>query len=83
MVTVSLLLAAGWCRPSGRIDHQDHDLRMNQTRMEFIWRASESLGPTAEVFTCVAQDGNYGPPDGNSLGQSVCVGGWREEAGVC
>jgi hypothetical protein len=36
---------------SGRIDYQDHDLRMNESRMEFVWRASPSLGTGSQVFT--------------------------------
>mmetsp|Transcript_40922 Transcript_40922/g.130781 ORF Transcript_40922/g.130781 Transcript_40922/m.130781 type:complete len:98 (+) Transcript_40922:553-846(+) len=29
-----------------------------------MWRASASLGKRAEVFTSVADSGNYGPPPG-------------------
>ncbi len=43
----------------GRIDHQDHDQRMNAKNMEFMWRASPSLGPQAQVFTGAFQNGNY------------------------
>jgi len=32
--------------------------------MEFIWRASASLGADAELFTGGFQNGNYGPPSG-------------------
>lgn len=48
----------------GRIDHQDHDFRMQNKEMEFIWRASPSYGANAQVFTGAFQNGNYGPPDG-------------------
>jgi len=45
-----------------RIDHQDHDLRMKTNNMEFVWRASPSLGPDAQVFTGAFTGGLYGPP---------------------
>ena len=49
----------------GRIDYADRDARIRTNRTEFIWRASESLGPAAQVFTGVFQTNNvYGPPDG-------------------
>jgi alpha-mannosidase len=48
----------------GRIDHQDHDLRMVEKNMEFIWRPSPSLGTSGQVFTGAFQNGNYGPPNG-------------------
>jgi len=48
----------------GRIDHQDHDQRMKAKNMEFVWRASPSLGQSAQVFTGAFQNGNYGPPNG-------------------
>lgn len=48
----------------GRIDYQDHKLRMNQSRMEMVWRASPSLGSSSQVFTGAFQSGNYGPPSG-------------------
>lgn len=35
----------------GRMDHQDHDARMQSKNMEFIWRASQSQGAEAQVFT--------------------------------
>ena len=48
----------------GRIDYQDHGLRIANKNLEFIWRASPSLGASAQVFTGAFQSGNYGPPDG-------------------
>ena len=48
----------------GRIDHQDHDLRMANRQMEFLWRASPSLGDAGSVFSGAFQSGNYGPPPG-------------------
>ena len=34
----------------GRIDYQDLKLRVNESRAEFIWRSSPSLGPDTQVF---------------------------------
>jgi len=50
----------------GRIDYQDRELRINNSQCEFIWRASESLGKDAQVFTGLTGEygGNYGPPKG-------------------
>jgi len=48
----------------GRIDHQDHDQRMKEKNMEFLWRSSPNLGQNAQVFTGAFQSGNYGPPSG-------------------
>ena len=48
----------------GRIDHQDHDYRIARKDLEFVWRASPSLGPSSQVFSGAFQSGNYGPPDG-------------------
>ena len=48
----------------GRIDYQDHDLRVKSQDLQFIWRASPSLGAEAQVYTEASLDGNYNPPDG-------------------
>ena len=48
----------------GRIDHVDHDLRMQNRTMEFVWAASPSLGQAGSVFTGAFQSGNYGAPPG-------------------
>jgi len=48
----------------GRIDYQDHDIRIANKDLEFIWRASPSLGEDAQVFAGAFQSGNYGPPSG-------------------
>lgn len=56
----------------GRIDYQDHDKRMAEKNLEFVWRASPSLGPDAEVFTGAFQSGNYGPPAGLCFDQDHC-----------
>ena len=48
----------------GRIDYQDHDKRIAEKNLEFVWRASQSLGADAQVFAGAFQSGNYGPPDG-------------------
>ena len=46
-----------------RIDYQDRKKRLDEKRMEFIWRGSKSLGKEADMFTSVLCYG-YGPPDG-------------------
>jgi alpha-mannosidase len=48
----------------GRIDFQDHDLRVNESRLQFVWRASPSRGAQSQVFTGAFHSGNYGPPPG-------------------
>jgi alpha-mannosidase len=50
----------------GRIDYQDLDARKKNQSCEFVWRASPSLGPDAQVFAGLtgSYGGNYGPPDG-------------------
>lgn len=50
----------------GRIDYQDLELRNKERRAEFIWRASPSLGPDAQVFAGLTGEygGNYGAPAG-------------------
>ena len=48
----------------GRIDYQDHDLRVKNKDLQFIWAPSPSLGPSASVYTEASLDGNYNPPDG-------------------
>eukprot|EP01012_Entosiphon_sulcatum_P033578 TRINITY_DN4250_c0_g1_i1.p1 TRINITY_DN4250_c0_g1~~TRINITY_DN4250_c0_g1_i1.p1 ORF type:complete len:989 (-),score=171.07 TRINITY_DN4250_c0_g1_i1:1004-3946(-) len=46
-----------------RIDYQDKATRMINRSLEMIWRASKSLGSSAQVFTGEFAVG-YGPPDG-------------------
>ena len=50
----------------GRIDYQDLKKRVNESRAEFVWRASPSLGPGTQVFAGLSGEygGNYGPPSG-------------------
>ncbi len=43
-------------------DYQDSNLRKQKKNMEFVWRASPSLGRDAQVFTGAFYSGNYGPP---------------------
>ena len=45
---------------------QDLALRTKAKAAEFIWRASPSLGPDAQVFAGLTGEygGNYGPPSG-------------------
>ena len=49
----------------GRIDHQDQEERRMNRSAEFIWRASPSLGPDAQVFAGLTgmYRGNYVPPE--------------------
>ena len=56
----------------GRIDYQELEQRVGDSRAEFIWRASPSLGPDAQVFAGLTGEygGNYGPPDGFNYGES-------------
>lgn len=48
----------------GRIDYQDHNQRIANKNLEFMWRASQSQGADAQVFSGAFQSGNYGPPGG-------------------
>jgi len=41
----------------GRIDYQDKQLRERTRTLEMIWKASPSLGPTADLFTGVLPNG--------------------------
>ena len=47
-----------------RIDFQDRNRRLATKETEYIWRASASLGPSAQVFTGAFQSAKYGPPGG-------------------
>ena len=42
----------------GRIDYQDHDLRVKNRELQFVWAPSPSLGPQASVYTEASLDGN-------------------------
>jgi alpha-mannosidase len=46
----------------GRIDYQDHALRVKEKRLEFIWKGSQSISES-QIFTGVFSSGNYGPPE--------------------
>ena len=50
----------------GRLDYQDLAKRKKDKAAEWVWRASPSLGPDAQVFTGLtgSYGGNYGPPGG-------------------
>jgi len=56
----------------GRIDYQDLQLRVQQSKAEFVWRASPSLGRDVQVFSGLTGEygGNYGPPGGFCFDQS-------------
>ncbi|XP_015121082.1 lysosomal alpha-mannosidase isoform X2 [Diachasma alloeum] len=47
----------------GRLDWQDKTKRMSEKSAEYIWKASSSLGKSAELFS-VALFNNYSPPPG-------------------
>ena len=46
-----------------RIDYDDKRHRLNDKRMEMVWRGSQTLGEATEIFTSVLFEG-YGPPKG-------------------
>ena len=46
-----------------RIDYEDRALRINESSLEMVWRASPSYGARADAFTGVFYH-HYGPPDG-------------------
>lgn len=45
-----------------RMDYQDRQLRYNTSNLEFIWRASKSLGPETQIFTGQFIAGHYEAP---------------------
>jgi len=47
----------------GRIDYADKNLRLEQKRMELVWRGSRNLGQASDIFTGVLYNG-YNPPKG-------------------
>lgn len=47
----------------GRIDYQDKLSRLMHRNMEMIWKASDSLGDKANLFTGVLYN-TYSPPPG-------------------
>ena len=47
----------------GRIDYADKNLRLDQKRMELVWRGSRNLGEGSDIFTGVLFNG-YNPPTG-------------------
>ena len=55
----------------GRIDYEDKKLRLEQKRMELVWRGSRSLGQDSDIFTGVLFNG-YNPPTGFCYDQ-FCV----------
>lgn len=42
-----------------RIDYQDRAIRIADKNLEMVWRASPSLGPTAQAFVSISQSGGY------------------------
>ncbi|KAK2580291.1 hypothetical protein KPH14_012534 [Odynerus spinipes] len=47
----------------GRLDYQDKAQRLKDKKMEFVWKASPSLGSRADLFTA-AMFNTYSPPPG-------------------
>ncbi|KAF5294473.1 hypothetical protein FQR65_LT01599 [Abscondita terminalis] len=47
----------------GRIDYQDKKFRLNTKTMEMIWRSSENLGNSSDIFTGFLYN-TYSPPPG-------------------
>jgi len=45
-----------------RIDYQDKQNRINNKNLEFVWRASPTLGSESDLF-CHVTSGHYSPPD--------------------
>ncbi|KAK4846372.1 hypothetical protein QYF36_016462 [Acer negundo] len=45
-----------------RIDYQDRAKRKNEKTLEVVWRASKSLGSSAQIFAGAFPE-NYGPPN--------------------
>lgn len=55
----------------GRIDYQDHDLRMDEKRMEIVWKGSSSQCD-ANLFTGMFTSGNYCSPSGMCFDRVLC-----------
>ena len=53
----------------GRIDYEDKKLRLEQQRMELVWRGSRNLGQDSNIFAGVLFNG-YAPPPGFCYDQS-------------
>lgn len=47
-----------------RIDYQDRAKRINEKTLEVVWRASKSLGSSAQIMTGISPK-NYEPPSDN------------------
>ena len=56
----------------GRIDYADKKLRLEQQRMELVWRGSRNLGQDSDIFTGVLYNG-YNPPPGFCYDQFCIV----------
>ena len=53
----------------GRIDYADKKLRLEQQRMELVWRGSKNLGQDSDIFAGVLYN-NYAAPPGFCYDQS-------------
>eukprot|EP01116_Phalansterium_solitarium_P022225 TRINITY_DN7261_c0_g3_i1.p1 TRINITY_DN7261_c0_g3~~TRINITY_DN7261_c0_g3_i1.p1 ORF type:complete len:972 (-),score=316.52 TRINITY_DN7261_c0_g3_i1:78-2993(-) len=47
-----------------RIDHQDYAIRAATQNLEFVWRGSQSLGPSIDTFSSVLYGPTYSSPEG-------------------
>jgi alpha-mannosidase len=75
--TQAVLLTAGLGADAmffGRVDYQDRDARRARGAMEYVWRASPTLGASAQIFAGANLGGSYGPPDGLCWDQAQCEG---------
>lgn len=52
-----------------RIDYDDKNNRVDKKTMEMVWRGSQSLAESTEIFTGVLYH-HYIPPDGFCFDQS-------------
>ena len=48
----------------GRQDYQERAMRTNESRLEYVWRPSSSLGEDVQIFAHTDIAGNYGPYPG-------------------
>ena len=60
----------------GRTDFQDFNMRKNQSRLEWVWQGSQSLGDTAQIFAGELYGGSpLQGGDGDPLESSAGGGG--------
>ena len=64
----------------GRMDYQEHDLRVRSKDLQFLWQPSPSLGPDVQLYAEVSWDSNYNPPD-DFCWDTQCQGGLGQPLG--